>query len=964
MKGLKNKMSIKAFCKRGLAIMLACAMVAPGVGSVMQTQAADIPIEDEWIPTTNGLEVKISAQYHGANGAGIMAGAEQNGKYATGTASTADIRTLVDGKIDTGVIFRGALDDYPDGLEVGDYIQVDFKEPITFTGITFTFQQQGTETDFFNDSTLTYTTDGSTWNEFGKIASAKIMSYQADGPVENVKAIKLTNNVYERAWVALREITVKTLISPVYEKYVPGSNTDAYVEDGTYVIVGAHKNVSLNKAVNSGETLTYTDVAGNIQNDILTRLDEAYEWVITKEGDGYKLSAADDTGYFNITSSDSATGATVKTEPQVVTIRENTNYAGSVAIGANGGYLNHRGNTVGTWTQADQGSSWYLYKFGYKISDMFVPALLLDVREQELYTEESWRAYESAKAEAEAKLTKLYATEDAAKTVYEEVCSELEAAVELLDMMIIPVGEKCEPDFSKELCVEDGIYAIVGARVGADRSENKAITSTMPLTYTPVAAKMQNHNDILMLPEKGYLWAVKSVEGGYNLSPITGDGFLKITNVNDQHGATVAQDAQLINIFANEEYENSATIGSKELGGYLNDRSGYPGTWNDIDLGSAWYLYKLAYKVSETFVLDAINGVEDNSLYTEESWRAYESAKAAAEKVFATIADAKSAYDTLVATVASLEKRPVILVTAGSVRDDGRFGPDGKIEKDPCRILDGNRENNWLSDPDDAIEDSWVNFELPKAKIVDGLKLYYGSGDYVHKGYEVLVSVDGAKWTKVCEGTFARTSGEKTIRFKPVEAKHIRLVPIAKYNKEFAIWEAEILYADAIEKEWFIGGSLRMDYVNDPTDPYGKTCLRFEYVFPAEFNGMAVDTKTVKEDGDSGSWRWNYGTTENMGTPKDVADGKWQTANGLVKSNIVFTNIGKANYASSLYTQITVTYSDATGANTLTVYDNVVAERSVNTVATRLEQKHQNAVDEDGKAQYNYAVGILGASAQ
>ena len=156
MKGLKNKMSIKAFCKRGLAIMLACAMVAPGVGSVMQTQAADIPIEDEWIPTTNGLEVKEptdTAFMFWSITAGIMAGAEQNGKYATGTASTADIRTLVDGKIDTGVIFRGALDDYPDGLEVGDYIQVDFKEPITFTGITFTFQQQGTETDFFNDST-------------------------------------------------------------------------------------------------------------------------------------------------------------------------------------------------------------------------------------------------------------------------------------------------------------------------------------------------------------------------------------------------------------------------------------------------------------------------------------------------------------------------------------------------------------------------------------------------------------------------------------------------------------------------------------------------------------------------------------------------------------------------------------------------------------------------------------------
>lgn len=303
---------------------------------------------------------------------------------------------------------------------------------------------------------------------------------------------------------------------------------------------------------------------------------------------------------------------------------------------------------------------------------------------------------------------------------------------------------------------------------------------------------------------------------------------------------------------------------------------------------------------------------------------------------------------------------PRIIATAGSVRDNGALGTDGKPEKDPCRMLDGNRDNNWLSDPNDAIADSWVNFELPRVTVVDGLKLYYGAGGYVHKAYEVLVSMDGENWTKVCEGTFAQAAGEKTIKFKPVETKHIRLVPTEKYNSEFAIWEAEILYPEVAVADWFVGASMRMDY----TDTFDKTCLRFEYKFPTVFNGMTVDADPVDVDGDTGSWKWFYKAEGNdQLVEMEVADKKWtEDPAGTIKSNIVFTNIGRTNYGKMLYTQLAVTYSD--GSNTLTVYDSVIAERSVNKVANAIKDAYKDAVDENKIAQYNYALGILGESAQ
>ena len=222
------------------------------------------------------------------------------------------------------------------------------------------------------------------------------------------------------------------------------------------------------------------------------------------------------------------------------------------------------------------------------------------------------------------------------------------------------VCKKYVPTFDENgvATVENGIYAILGARSDGEGSLNKAINSTKTLTYTYVADKIVN--GVLMHPEKDYLWEVTNVEGGYNLKAIDGDGYLTILRADAQKGATVSDGAQLINIKKNTNCDDTVTIGNSAVGGNLNHRNPYPGTWTGADIGSAYYLYKFGYKISEKFVSDAIvDVIEDESAYVN-GWEDYINAKKAVEEIYATATEAKATYDALVEAVENLEKKETV----------------------------------------------------------------------------------------------------------------------------------------------------------------------------------------------------------------------------------------------------------------------------------------------------------------
>ena len=100
-------------------------------------------------------------------------------------------------------------------------------------------------------------------------------------------------------------------------------------------------------------------------------------------------------------------------------------------------------------------------------------------------------------------------------------------------------------------------------------------------------------------------------------------------------------------------------------------------------------------------------------------------------------------------------------------------------------------------------------------------------------------------------------------------------------------------------EELFIGGSLRMDYV----ETYEKTSMRYGYDFILPDGATFVGCE------------WYYGTSADNLTNSLIPDSTKYITNPdnkgeqVYRSNIVFTNIGKANYKSNVYSRILVKYT-------------------------------------------------------
>ena len=99
-------------------------------------------------------------------------------------------------------------------------------------------------------------------------------------------------------------------------------------------------------------------------------------------------------------------------------------------------------------------------------------------------------------------------------------------------------------------------------------------------------------------------------------------------------------------------------------------------------------------------------------------------------------------------------------------------------------------------------------------------------------------------------------------------------------------------------EKMFIGGSLRMDYV----ETYEKTSMRYGYDFILPDGATFVGCE------------WYYGTSADNLTNSLIPDSTKYITNPdnkgeqVYRSNIVFTNIGKANYKSNVYSRILVKY--------------------------------------------------------
>lgn len=143
-------------------------------------------------------------------------------------------------------------------------------------------------------------------------------------------------------------------------------------------------------------------------------------------------------------------------------------------------------------------------------------------------------------------------------------------------------------------------------------------------------------------------------------------------------------------------------------------------------------------------------------------------------------------------------------------------------------------------------------------------------------------------------------------------------------------------------EKMFIGGSLRMDHV----DIYDQTSMRYGYDFTLPDGATFVGCE------------WYYGTSADDLTNSLIPDSTKYITNPdnkgeqVYRSNIVFTNIGKANYKSNVYSRILVKYT--LNGKSYSKMGSFIDTRTVKEVAESIANS-DNASDK----QKRYANGIL-----
>lgn len=143
-------------------------------------------------------------------------------------------------------------------------------------------------------------------------------------------------------------------------------------------------------------------------------------------------------------------------------------------------------------------------------------------------------------------------------------------------------------------------------------------------------------------------------------------------------------------------------------------------------------------------------------------------------------------------------------------------------------------------------------------------------------------------------------------------------------------------------EKMFIGGSLRMDH----DDIYDQTSMRYGYDFTLPDGATFVGCE------------WYYGTSADNLTNSLIPDSTKYITNPdnkgeqVYRSNIVFTNIGKANYKSNVYSRILVKYT--LNGKSYSKMGSFIDTRTVKEVAESIANS-DNASDK----QKRYANGIL-----
>lgn len=234
-------------------------------------------------------------------------------------------------------------------------------------------------------------------------------------------------------------------------------------------------------------------------------------------------------------------------------------------------------------------------------------------------------------------------------------------------------------------------------------------------------------------------------------------------------------------------------------------------------------------------------------------------------------------------------------------------------------------------------------------RVVEGMKdhQYTLTSKWTKDGVDVTeaANADGTQnYSAVVTATptgslvFTEDSMPQMLKVNVDGTKIIEDVPVTNSSVD----EKGVLTITYNFEKMFIGGSLRMDH----GDIYDQTSMRYGYDFTLPDGATFVGCE------------WYYGTSAYNLTNSLIPDSTKYITNPdnkgeqVYRSNIVFTNIGKANYKSNVYSRILVKYT--LNGKSYSKMGSFIDTRTVKEVAESIANS-DNASDK----QKRYANGIL-----
>ena len=125
-------------------------------------------------------------------------------------------------------------------------------------------------------------------------------------------------------------------------------------------------------------------------------------------------------------------------------------------------------------------------------------------------------------------------------------------------------------------------------------------------------------------------------------------------------------------------------------------------------------------------------------------------------------------YDT---SPEALEK---LLIARGGLVVDGPYSAlNAQAGNGPANAFDGNIETRWASDQ----ENVWIACELPEAREVTGIEIYWYNGGSRSYTFEVQTSTDSNTWRDVYSGNSRKEGGFEYYQFTDTdESSHVRII--------------------------------------------------------------------------------------------------------------------------------------------------------------------------------------------